>query len=131
MKIKLSELTEAIRHAINEIGVDQAIGEDWTDAMMGHQDEEQLVVDMAKLSAYAKAIAIICDGEYGHVFFDANHNHVWVTLGDSNAFNDEMLQWGMRDAIKRNYEIPNEDILITVEHEMDPPKDDNHWVQIS
>jgi|ERR1019366_8405380 hypothetical protein len=130
MKIKLSELKEAIKKAVlNEIGADQAIGEDWTDAMMGHQDEEELVIDMAKLSAYAKSIAIICDGEYGHTFFDVKHNHVWVVLGDSNAFDDEMLKWTMRDAIKRNYEIPGEDILITVEHE-DYPNDDNHWVQI-
>ena len=130
MKIKLSELKEAIKKAINEIGADQAIGEDWTDAMMGHQDEESSPIDMAKLTNYANAIATICDGEYGHVYFDAKNNHVWVTLGDSNAFSDEMLKWGMRDAIKKNYEVPDEDILITVEHE-ETPNDDNDWIEIT
>ena len=133
MKIKLSELKEAIKQAINEIGLDQALGANLLDGMMIGDDDEQdqaSAIDLDKLLAYAKAIETICDGEYGNVFFDAKHNHVWVTIGDLNAFDDEMLQWGMRDAIKRNYDVPNEDILITVEHEANPPDDGNNWVEV-
>jgi len=133
MRVKLSELKEAIKKAINEIGLDQALGANLLDGMMIGDDDQgndSSPIDMDKLANYAKAITTICDGEYGNVFFDAKHNHVWVCLGDSNVFSDENLEWGMKEAIRKNYEVPLEDILITVENEAYPPKDGNDWIEI-
>lgn len=80
------------------------------------------VIDMKKLAEYSTSIMTICNGEYGNVFVLEEENKVFVCLGDANPFDSEDLMWTMRDAIKKNYNVKDEDIEIEIENECMPPK---------
>ena len=49
-------------------------------------------IDMKKLEAYAHAIGVCCNGEYGQVYFKPEENHVFVCLGDSTPFDYESFK---------------------------------------
>lgn len=87
-------------------------------------------IDYKKLKEYADAIAVLCNGEYGNVYYNESENHVFVCLGDSNPFDTQYLEWYMKDAIAKDYNS-QKDIKITIENECTPNKGENGWKQIN
>ena len=77
-------------------------------------------ININKLTQYANAIAIICNGEYGSVYYNPKQQHVFICLGDSNPFDRESLMWTIRDAIKDSVWIDDDRIKITIENESLP-----------
>lgn len=80
-------------------------------------------ISMEKLKQYANAISVICNGEYGSVYYNPTQQHVYVCLGDSNPFDLESLMEYIRDAIKDNGWIDDEKIKVTIENECMPTGD--------
>jgi hypothetical protein len=77
-------------------------------------------INIDKLKRYAEAIGVICNGEYGNVYYNEKEQHVFVILGDSNSFDEEDLMWNMRDAIKETHWVKDEEIKVTIENESGP-----------
>ena len=86
-------------------------------------------IDEKKLKEYANAIAVLCNGEYGDVFYNESENHVYICLGDSNPFEEGMLKEYMTDAIRKGDYSNNKLIKITIENECHPTGDD--WKKIN
>ena len=72
--------------------------------------EKENPINMEALKEYAKAIATICNGEYGITFYNEKEHKIFIILGDANPFEPDDLVWFMRDAIKKNWRIKEEDI---------------------
>jgi len=85
-------------------------------------------IDYKKLAAYANAIGVMCDGEYGDVFYDEAQNHVWICLGDSNPFDESMLIEYIKGAIRKGDYSSEKHIKITVEDECYPQG--SNWKKI-
>lgn len=91
------------------------------------ESKKKSPIDMDKLFAYANAIEVLCNGEYGVVFYNENSHKVFVMLGDSNPFDSEYLMWYMKDAISKDYEASKE-IEIEIDNEAYPSGEG--WKQI-
>ena len=87
------------------------------------------LIDEKKLKEYADAIAILCNGEYGNVFYNESQNHVFVCLGDSNPFGDQLEDY-MKDAIAKDYNSQKH-IKITIENESGPNTTEGGWKEIN
>ena len=86
-------------------------------------------VDIKKLKEYAKAIEILCNGEYGTVYYNEGQNHVFVNLGDANPFDTEHLNWFMKEAIAKNWKFQDQ-ITITIENECGPKTTEEGWIKL-
>jgi len=82
--------------------------------------DKKSVFDMDKLAKYAEAIEVICGGEYGTVFLNEKESKIWIMLGDANPFDQEDLTWFMRDAIKKSYDVKDDEITIEIGDECFP-----------
>lgn len=85
-------------------------------------------INYSKLLEYAKAISVLCNGEYGIVYYNEKQNHVFVCLGDSNPFHEDLQEY-MKDAISKDYNS-SKDITITIENECGPNSNEEGWVKI-
>jgi hypothetical protein len=88
---------------------------------------EKNPIDIKKLVEYSKAIEIICNGEYGEVFYNENENHIFVCLGDANPFDLESLEEFIKDAVSKDWESAKL-IKVTIEDECYP--DGEGWKKI-
>lgn len=87
---------------------------------------ESHAIDMKKLERFAKAIAIMCNGECGYTYVIPKENKVFVCLGDSNPFEEEMLIQYMKDAIAKDYEKAE---LIDIQVENEGLPDSDGWYE--
>ena len=87
-------------------------------------------IDLKKLQHYAYAIAILCNGEYGDVYFNDKENSVFICLGDANPFDTSSLVEFMTDAIRAGDYSNNKLITITIDNECGPPND-GEWIKIA
>ena len=85
-------------------------------------------IDMEKLTKYAKAIGILCNGEYGDVFYNKEENHIFVCLGDANPFDEEYLEEFIKEAVSKDWKSQDQ-IKVTIENECNP-NDDGNWEKI-
>ena len=86
-------------------------------------------IDMEKLLKIAEAIEVICNGEYGNVYFNETENKVFVCLGDANPFDSEYLESFVQEAIAKNYKVEDE---ISVEVDMEcSPSNQEGWKRYS
>ena len=76
-------------------------------------------IDLNKLIRYSLGIVICCNGEYGQVFYNPLKEHIFVCLGDSNPYGDQ-LEWYLYDAVRRDWDIHEGDFQITIENEATP-----------
>jgi len=76
-------------------------------------------IDIDKLLKYAEGIEVICNGEYGTTYYNEEENKIFICLGVSNPFDDDLM-WYMRDAIKSSWEVKDEEIEIEIENESSP-----------
>ena len=86
-------------------------------------------VDLKKLKEYANAIGVVCDGEYGNVYFNELENHIFVNLGDSNPFDLESLERIIKEAIVNDWRDYDK-VIITIENEVMAPKTEG-WKKIN
>jgi hypothetical protein len=87
-------------------------------------------VNIRKLKEYAEAIAIICNGEYGDVYFNKLTEEIFVCLGDSNPFEGIDLEMFIKDAVAIKYgDYAN--INVTIEKECTPNTDEKGWKKIN
>jgi len=87
-------------------------------------------IDFAKLQHYAYAIAILCNGEYGDVYLNEKENHVFVCLGDSHPFDEEMLEKEFMPMAIRAGGYENQKLIkITIENECGPGGEG--WIKIT
>ncbi len=89
---------------------------------------ESSAIDMNKLEQYAKAISIMCNGEYGDTYVIPKENKVFVCLGDSSPFDDEELIAYMRGAIAKDYDATD---LIEIEVENECPPEGDGWYELT
>ncbi len=78
-------------------------------------------INLKKLEEYAKAIEVICNGEYGFVYYNEEEKHIFICLGDSNPFDDSMLESFIKDYIAKSWDVQKQ-IKVTIENECGPPK---------
>ena len=50
------------------------------------------IIDMEKFIKICDAISVLCDGEYGDVFYNKEELKIFICLGDSNPFDMEYLE---------------------------------------
>jgi len=92
------------------------------------------VIDNDKLQRYATAIAIICNGEYGDVFYNPDQIKIFVCLGDANPFSED-LEYFMKDAVAIDYK-QSDKISVEIENEVGCPNEPgwfkwtgNEWIE--
>lgn len=84
------------------------------------------VIDIDKLLQYALGIMICCNGEYGEVYFNPDENHIYICLGDSNPFDNQLEEY-IKEAVSKG-DYKNEDsIKITIENECYPNPNSGNW----
>jgi hypothetical protein len=86
-------------------------------------------IDIQKLKEYSKAIGIICNGEYGNVYYNESENHIFVCLGDSNPFDEKYLEQFIKDAVAKKWDVQNK-IKVTIENECSPKLEEG-WITIN
>jgi len=84
-------------------------------------------IDIAKLERYALGIAYVCAGEYGITYYNEDANHVFICLGDSHPFETDDLYYFMFDAIRRNWEVKENDFKIEIGNECGPNSNETGW----
>lgn len=87
-------------------------------------------IDLDKLKRYAYAIAILCNGEYGDVFYNETTNHIFVNLGDSNPFDDKYLEEYLKDAVTKSYD-DSKKIKVTIDNECGPNTNEEGWIRFT
>lgn len=87
---------------------------------------ESSAIDMKKLEQYAKAISIMCNGEYGDTYVFPKENKVFVCIGDSSPFEDEMLIQYMKGA--KDYKSEE---LIEIEVENEGLPEGDGWYELT
>lgn len=84
-------------------------------------------IDIKKLTDYANAIGVLCNGEYGEVFYNEKENHIFVCLGDANPFDEKYLESFIKDAVTKEWKLKDQ-IVVTIENECTPSGD--NWKKI-
>lgn len=51
------------------------------------------IIDETKLLNLANSIQTICNGEYGNTYWNKDTNSIFICLGDSNPFDDNLDEW--------------------------------------
>ncbi len=86
-----------------------------------NENEEKSFINYEKLLKLAESIKIICNGEYGDLYWD-KLNSIFICLGDSHPFDTDSLKYYILDNICDKYE--NQDkINIEIDHECYPGGD--------
>lgn len=84
-------------------------------------------IDIKKLESIANSIAVICNNEYGDVFFNESIDSVFVCLGDANPFNDDLEEW-LKDCILKDYKH-RDSINVEVDMECGPSSEEEGWLK--
>lgn len=85
-------------------------------------------IDIKKLNEYANAIGVLCNGEYGEVFYNENENHIFVCVGDANPFDIKSLEFFIKCAVAKDWKTQDQ-IKVTIEDEC-YPNDDGNWKKL-
>jgi hypothetical protein len=85
------------------------------------------IIDIKKLEEYAKALEIICNNEYGYIYFNPNNNSIFVCLGDANPFDIEYLSGFILNAISKTYKTEDQ-INIEIDMECGPNNNEEGWL---
>jgi hypothetical protein len=93
------------------------------DFFLNESKDSKTHIDIDKLIKISEAIQVLCNGEYGDVYFKEDENKVFVCLGDSNPFDSEFLEEFIKEAIAKNYD---NDIHIEIDNEC-YPDDSDSW----
>lgn len=73
-------------------------------------------INLDKLIDLAKAIEVICNGEYGITYYNDKENKIFIMLGDANPFDEEPLIEFIKEKVKNSYEdYDNIDVEIELE----------------
>lgn len=84
-------------------------------------------IDIKKLESIANSIAVICNNEYGDVFFNESLDSVFVCLGDANPFDEDLDEW-LKDCISKDYKH-RDSINIEVDMECGPNSNEEGWLK--
>ena len=84
-------------------------------------------INFALLEKYAHAIKILCNGEYGNVYFNNTDTHIFVCLGDSNPFDESNLEMHIKETVAKSYK-DYDNIKVTIENECTPEGED--WIEM-
>ena len=84
-------------------------------------------INMKKLTNYANAIGVLCNGEYGDVFYNEKEHHIFVCLGDANPFDESYLEYFIKETVAKDWKSQDQ-IMVTIENECTPSGDD--WKRI-
>lgn len=78
------------------------------------------VIDIKKLTAYANAIEMLCDGEYGYTYFNPETNYIAVCLGDASPFNEDTLTDWFKEMLIKDYTKNIDNVSIEIDCEWQP-----------
>jgi len=91
------------------------------------EEKKTSPIDMDKLFKFADAIEVLCNGEYGVVFYNEDTYKVFVMLGDSNPFDTENLTQHIKEILAKNYNLEKE---VDVEIGYESYREGEEWKEV-
>ena len=87
------------------------------------------LVDMKRLEEFAQGLKMICMGEYGDTYYNAELKKIIINLGDANPFGsmEELEDW-IKETIYDDYSKAVKQIDVEIDCEWGPNSAEEGWM---